>query len=357
MPGRGVALSALVAAATACAGGPSRRDGAAAPGEPARALVRGAELARVRCLLVAPVVNASNVPEAGDAANAALLATVARSTARPLPPAALAAVFRGTPFELPDGLDAEAGLELAQILGADAVLSGTVEGRARGSDGELYLTLRIALAEGRQVIFASAAPVQPIGETPAEAVARVIKESLAPASTRLGSAVDAGVCFEQSRLQRIRALALERGKPPEPAVRPANVTIQPAPPKLSGQGAAFAAALAARKRFVLEGVEFRGRSAVIESHDPAVTSLAAAMRNLPEVRVRLEGFVDRSRDGPGDARLSMEMAVAVRDLLMVMGIPKERVSLGGRGGARPRLPNASAKGRAANRRVEAVALE
>jgi outer membrane protein OmpA-like peptidoglycan-associated protein len=357
MPGRGIALSALVAGLAACAGAPTRRDGAAAPGESARALVRGAELARVRCLLVAPVVNASNLPEAGDAANAALLANVARSTAKALPPADLVALFRRTPFELPDGIDAEAGLQLAQILGADAVLSGVIEGRARGTDGEIYLTLRIALAEGRQVIFASAAPVQPIGETPAEAITRVVKESLAPASSRLGSAVDAGVCFDPARLQRIRALALERGKPPEPAVRPANVTIQPAPPKLSGQAAAFAAALAAKKRFVLEGLVFRGRSPVIESHDPAVTSLASAMRNLPEVRVRLEGFVDRSRDGPGDAKLSMEMAVAVRDLLMVMGIPKERVTLGGRAGARPRFPNASAKGRAANRRVEAVALE
>jgi outer membrane protein OmpA-like peptidoglycan-associated protein len=50
------------------------------------------------------------------------------------------------------------------------------------------------------------------------------------------------------------------------------------------------------------------------------------------------------------------MAQAAARELADLGVPRDRVTAAGRGGESPRLPNFTARGRAANRRVEAVAI-
>jgi flagellar motor protein MotB len=53
----------------------------------------------------------------------------------------------------------------------------------------------------------------------------------------------------------------------------------------------------------------------------------------------------------------MAMAQAAGQRLVILGVNRERVSWAGRGGERPLLPNFTARGRAANRRLEVVVLQ
>jgi flagellar motor protein MotB len=50
------------------------------------------------------------------------------------------------------------------------------------------------------------------------------------------------------------------------------------------------------------------------------------------------------------------MAQAAAKRLVQLGVEQKRVSFAGRGGGSPVLPNFTARGRAANRRIEVVGL-
>jgi outer membrane protein OmpA-like peptidoglycan-associated protein len=106
---------------------------------------------------------------------------------------------------------------------------------------------------------------------------------------------------------------------------------------------------------VVEDVAFKGRSATLEG-EAGLTDLAAAVLATQGLKVRIEGFVDATSDPGGDARLSMSMAQAAGQRLIDLGVPRGRVTWAGRGGESPLLPNFTARGRAANRRLEAVGL-
>jgi len=73
-----------------------------APGD--GVVLRAAELARVRCLLLAPFENASDAAVAADAATNALVAGVDHARTRVFPISELRATFRDTPIELPQGI-------------------------------------------------------------------------------------------------------------------------------------------------------------------------------------------------------------------------------------------------------------
>ncbi len=53
----------------------------------------------------------------------------------------------------------------------------------------------------------------------------------------------------------------------------------------------------------------------------------------------------------------MAMAQAAADRLVDLGVPRARIQVAGRGAENPRLPNFTARGRATNRRIEAVGLK
>ena len=139
-------LAPLALAACATAEGPPP------PGPPPNA----AELARVRCLLVAPLENVSDVGLGAEAATGAVLASLDPDRTRVYPLRELRALFQGTQLELPEGFPPSLALELADILGADAALYGSVEGRWRGGERRLVVTLRLALAGSRDLLFAEA---------------------------------------------------------------------------------------------------------------------------------------------------------------------------------------------------------
>ncbi len=343
-----------------------------APEAPAQA----AELARVHCLLVAPLENVSDVSAGAEAATAAVLASIDPERTRVYPVKELRALFRGTPVELPDGISPSLALELADIVGADAALYGTVEGRYRGGEGKLLVTLRLALAGTRDILFADSIEVAaaPDGSIE-EAVRGPVDAAVRPVLSRLGGSSPPRQCYDPSRFTRLRALATGQGKrtpPPSPATSaagdapappPAPVAAAPArpripkavPPRNARQGN-WARLLAARERFVVEGVAFAARTPRL-ARTVGLSDLAGALAAAPEVSIRLEAFVDATQDPDKDAQLSLAMAQAAGQKLIELGVAKERLSGAGRAGERPILPNFTARGRAANRRIEAVGLK
>jgi outer membrane protein OmpA-like peptidoglycan-associated protein len=359
-------LAVLSALGLACAGAQAP----AAPGAPGpeELLLRGPELARVRCLLIAPFENASDAPLASEIATSAAVTGVDPNRTKVFPVPELRNVFRDTPLELPEGVAPSLALELADLVGADAALYGAVEGRGRGPGAELRVTVRLLLTTPRDLLFAASAPVRPAtGERLEDAVRRTLLETARPVLARLGGE-GRHRCFDPDRTKKLRqyALAEARAALPPPPLPPAPAKAVPVPaatpvaPAARGQPRTprqveWAMQVSARKQFVLEDVLFGARTADL-ARDGGLADLAVVLSANPETRVRIEAFVDATSDPEGDARLSAAMAQATVRRLGDLGVAPDRLTWAGRGGESPILPNFTVRGRAANRRIEIVGL-
>jgi outer membrane protein OmpA-like peptidoglycan-associated protein len=320
-------------------------------------VLRTAELARVRCLLVAPFENGSDAPGAGDAATAMLVSAVEMVQAKVYPLDELRAAFRGTPVELPPNIGPSVARELASIAGTDAALTGAVEGRSRDASPELLVTMRLALTENNEVVFAQSVLVRPHpGEKVEDAIRREVLEAARPMLGRLGDGTERG-CFDPERTRMLRRVALAQAKPPEPAPRTSAppTTASPPPRIRTPRQLEWTRRLAAGERLLVEDVAFFGRTAELQ-RDTGLADLAIAFASVRDGALRLEGFVDSTGDAAGDERLSLAMAQAAGERIVALGIPRGRVAWSGRGGTSPLLPNFTLRGRAANRRVEAVVV-
>jgi outer membrane protein OmpA-like peptidoglycan-associated protein len=321
-----------------------------------------ARLARVHCLLVAPLENASDEPLVAEAATGALAAALDRERIRIFPIGDLRALFERTSLELPEGVSEPVAVELGELLGADAVLYGTVSGRARTAAPEVTLTVRLAAAGGHETLFLRSVRVVPApGEVFVEASRRAALEAAATMIDQLGSR-GPRTCFERARVERVRALARRQAGAAAVATRadPAS-TVSPAAAaspwraSLSPRQEAWAAKLSAGERFVVEDVAFAGRSPLLDREE-GLSDLALALAATPHARVRLEGFVDAGVSEDDDLHLSMELARTAGRRLVELGVPRDRVTWAGRGREEPLAPGFTARGRLANRRVEVVVL-
>jgi outer membrane protein OmpA-like peptidoglycan-associated protein len=365
------ASTALLALALGCAA--NRAEVVPAPPGPDRgSVLRAPELARVRCLLVAPFENASDAPLAAEAATAAVVSAVDPARTRVFPVSDLRALFKDTSLELPQGIAPSLALELAELVGADAAVWGSVEGRSHDASPELLVTVRMGLVGDRRLLFAATGLVTPApGEKPDAASRKAALDLARPMLARLG---DPGKkrCFDAERTRTVRRLALaeehagRRGAPPA-----GDAAARAAAPPAAAQVAARTAAAAAKEprtprqaewarrigdggRILVEDVAFAARTPSLD-RDAGLADLAAALLARPAVAVRLEGFVDATPDRAGDQKLSAAMAHAAGKRLVELGVPRQQLTWAGRGGESPVLPNFTARGRAANRRIEAVA--
>jgi hypothetical protein len=335
--------------------------GAAAAAPPALGSAAG-ETRAVRCLLVAPLENASDLPEAAATASQALVSFAGGARERLLSESELRSVFEGTSLELPDGVPPSLAVELAELLGADAVLYGAVEGRGQSLRPSLAVTLGLSLAGSRELLHIVTAPVVPAeGERPLVAVRRAAASAGREAMAFLGGPLPPNGCFDPEWLGRVRRVALSAGAPALPrapheaSLGAGRAGFLPAAAPATARQAEWAWRLGARDRFVVNGVAFDGRTERL-AVEAGLEDLAGALRAAPAVRIRLEGFVDASAHEDLDFRLSLAMAQAAGERLVELGVPRERLSWTGRGGDAPLAPNTSTWGRAGNRRIEAVPL-
>ena len=105
---------------------------------------------------------------------------------------------------------------------------------------------------------------------------------------------------------------------------------------------------------ILEQPKFDFNKAVIKKEsDSLLTEVAKVMTDHPEIKkVRVEGHTDNVGNAAFNKKLGGQRAQAVVNWLIAHGVTKDRLASEGVGKDRPLMPNDTAEGRAANRRVE-----
>lgn len=105
--------------------------------------------------------------------------------------------------------------------------------------------------------------------------------------------------------------------------------------------------------WVLTGVTFDTSKWEIKSrYYSRLNSVVAILQKNPSLRLEIEGHTDNRGAADYNLRLSENRAKAVMDYLIARGIASNRLSARGYGFSKPAASNATAAGRAQNRRVE-----
>ncbi len=100
-----------------------------------------------------------------------------------------------------------------------------------------------------------------------------------------------------------------------------------------------------------------GRHDIKPSLRPVLDRLAQGLADHPVTRITIVGHTDSTGSDAVNNPLSVNRAAAVRDYLVPRGVASSRVSIDGRGSREPVADNATAQGRAMNRRVEIFVAE
>jgi outer membrane protein OmpA-like peptidoglycan-associated protein len=138
-------------------------------------------------------------------------------------------------------------------------------------------------------------------------------------------------------------LALQYAFLPEERVAQAPPPPPPAPPPPPPT----------RRRIVLRGVNFDfDKSNIRPDARPILDEAIATLRDEPDIRISVEGHTDAIGTDAYNQKLSERRALAVADYLAHGGIARSRMTSEGFGESKPVANNATADGRAQNRRVE-----
>jgi outer membrane protein OmpA-like peptidoglycan-associated protein len=86
----------------------------------------------------------------------------------------------------------------------------------------------------------------------------------------------------------------------------------------------------------------------------ALARFSGIVASYPGLRFNVEGHTDNVGDPTANNELSLRRAIAVRDYLIGQGVAASSIDVAGLGSSRPAADNATADGRAKNRRVEIV---
>jgi OOP family OmpA-OmpF porin len=104
--------------------------------------------------------------------------------------------------------------------------------------------------------------------------------------------------------------------------------------------------------YVLKGVNFESNSDQLRAGSSAVLDdVVATLKKYPEIQFVVEGHTDSAGSAEYNEGLSQRRAQTVYDYLADAGIAENRMSAIGKGEAQPIADNATAEGRAENRRV------
>jgi outer membrane protein OmpA-like peptidoglycan-associated protein len=107
------------------------------------------------------------------------------------------------------------------------------------------------------------------------------------------------------------------------------------------------------KSFVFEKLNFDGASVrTTPETETAVKTLSMLVKAFPGVQLRIEGYTDNVGDADANRRLSLDRANGVKELLVKVGVPADRISTEGFGADKAIAPNDTEENRAKNRRIE-----
>ena len=115
-------------------------------------------------------------------------------------------------------------------------------------------------------------------------------------------------------------------------------------------------ALAAKGRWSTQGILFAtGKADLQPESRPVLKEIAATLKQHTDLKILIEGHTDNVGSAPSNLTLSDARAAAVKAALVSgFGADGSRITTKGFGDTKPVKPNASAAGRAQNRRVEVV---
>jgi outer membrane protein OmpA-like peptidoglycan-associated protein len=103
------------------------------------------------------------------------------------------------------------------------------------------------------------------------------------------------------------------------------------------------------------GVQFAtGKSDINASAREGVSRFSGIVASYPDLRFSVEGHTDSVGSVASNDALSLRRASAVRDYLISQGVRASSIDVAGFGSSNPNGDNATAEGRARNRRVEIV---
>ncbi|MGE3141839.1 MAG: OmpA family protein [Hyphomonadaceae bacterium] len=94
------------------------------------------------------------------------------------------------------------------------------------------------------------------------------------------------------------------------------------------------------------------RAEVKSQFVPTITNVGSVLRDYPQTTVDVYGFADSTGSDQYNLDLSARRAMAVSSILLNSGVIRERLAAQGMGEGYPIADNATAEGRARNRRVE-----
>jgi OOP family OmpA-OmpF porin len=94
------------------------------------------------------------------------------------------------------------------------------------------------------------------------------------------------------------------------------------------------------------------RAVILPDSYPTLRQVAQALKDSPNLQVRIEGHTDNVGKPATNLKLSQSRADAVRDWLVSQGVDKKQLTAEGFGSTRPIASNATRAGKTLNRRVE-----
>lgn len=109
---------------------------------------------------------------------------------------------------------------------------------------------------------------------------------------------------------------------------------------------------------IRQTVHFQTGKAVIKPESYGIlNTVATVLKDFPDIKVEVQGHTDSVGNDNYNLRLSQQRADAVMEYLVGQGIDPRRMRAVGYGETRPIESNRTARGRAANRRVEFVRID
>lgn len=97
-----------------------------------------------------------------------------------------------------------------------------------------------------------------------------------------------------------------------------------------------------------------GKSDLLPIAKEKLDQVAKALTDQGFKQIVVQGYTDSRGNAADNDRLSLKRAQSVRDYLVSRGVPSEKATAEGLGASKPVADNATADGRAENRRVEIV---
>jgi outer membrane protein OmpA-like peptidoglycan-associated protein len=95
-----------------------------------------------------------------------------------------------------------------------------------------------------------------------------------------------------------------------------------------------------------------GESTLRPASRPLLVALGVALRHFNQTVIDVYGFTDSTGTPAAQRDLSQRRAVTVGTILAAQGVGQERYYMEGKGAANPIASNATAEGRAENRRID-----